>query len=264
VTLLAGQVFADTTLSFWNGDIAKNILNMAEGTHNPYREVNEWLNSMFYSFTGLEFVSDFVIRKLGSEMGYYMVSYLRDLFAGTLVYWITAGVWHIVIYRVYGKTLFVDKGRPFPTSETIVDQMTLAQASLFVYAALPILSEFLIESKLTKTYYYIDQIGGWGFYCLYFVIYLSIVEVGIYWVHRTLHTNKFLYKYIHALHHKYNKQVTMTPWCSIAFNPIDGILQVRVKVFPHCDWKLFLFLHRHRRMFSRCLLFQCIISHIFS
>jgi lathosterol oxidase len=210
---------------FWYGDVATNISNMQLGTHNPYREVNQWLNSIFFSFTRTDFIFDFVMKKLGPEAGYYMVSYLRDLVAGTIVYWVTAGLWHFVIYNVYGKSLFIDKGRPFPATETLVDQMSLAQASLFVYAGLPIFSEFLIESKLTKTYYYIDQIGGWGFYALYLVIYLSIVEVGIYWMHRTLHTNKFLYKYIHALHHKYNKQITMTPWCSIAFNPLDGILQ---------------------------------------
>lgn len=48
----------------------------------------------------------------------------------------------------------------------------------------------------------------------------------IYWMHRTLHTNKFLYKYVHALHHKYNSPETLSPWASIAFNPLDGILQV--------------------------------------
>lgn len=163
--------------------------------------------------------------KFGVEVGYYVASYIRDLFVGTIIYWLTAGIWHVVIYNVMGQKLFVEKGRPFPTRDTIIDQMQLAQASLFVYAALPILSEFLIESKLTKTYFYIDEVGGWGYYALYFVLYLSFVEVGIYWMHRTLHTNKFLYKYVHGLHHKYNKQVTMTPWASIAFNPLDGILQ---------------------------------------
>lgn len=48
----------------------------------------------------------------------------------------------------------------------------------------------------------------------------------IYWMHRTLHTNKFLYKYVHALHHKYNSAETLSPWASIAFNPLDGVLQV--------------------------------------
>ena len=36
---------------------------------------------------------------------------------------------------------------------------------------------------------------------------------------------KFLYKYVHGLHHKYNTSETMTPWCSIAFNPLDGMIQ---------------------------------------
>lgn len=55
-------------------------------------------------------------------------------------------------------------------------------------------------------------------------------------MHRTLHTNKFLYKYVHALHHKYNSADTLSPWASIAFNPLDGVLQVsesvRVVKFP--------------------------------
>jgi hypothetical protein len=62
-----------------------------------------------------------------------------------------------------------------------------------------------------------------------------IVGLQVYWMHRTLHENKFLYKYIHALHHKYNKPSTLSPWASVAFNPIDGILQVRWSAdHPHC------------------------------
>lgn len=223
--MLLVSTIADPTTNFWTGDVVKNILLKSSGSLNPYREFNELLNTLFYSGTRLEFISVYVIEKFGPEIGYYAASYIRDLFVGTIIYWLTAGVWHYVIYNVMGQKLFVEKGRPFPTRDTIIDQMQLAQASLFVYAALPILSEFLIESKLTKTYFYIDEVGGWGYYALYFVLYLSFVEVGIYWMHRTLHTNKFLYKYVHALHHKYNKQVTMTPWASIAFNPLDGILQ---------------------------------------
>jgi len=218
-------VQAQTTLSIWDSDVSANIAAMANGTHNPYRDFNQMINGIFFKYSNLEILSDLILEKCGPEAGYYLQSYVRDLFFGTMVYWVTAGVWHYFIYNLYGDKLFVSKGRPFPARETIIDQMQLAQFSLFVYAALPILSEYLIESKWTKTYYYIDQVGGWGMYAAYFVLYLTLVEIGIYWMHRTLHTNKFLYKYIHALHHKYNSQITMTPWASIAFNPLDGILQ---------------------------------------
>ena len=164
--------------------------------------------------------------KFGDVRGYYLSCYLRDFVLGSLVYWGTAALWHVIIYRVMGNKLFTDKKRDFPSFETISDQMRLAQSSLVLYAALPVLSEYLIESKLTKTYFYVEEVGGWGWYALYMAVYIVLVEIGIYWMHRTLHTNKFLYKYVHALHHKYNKASTLTPWASLAFNPLDGCLQV--------------------------------------
>mmetsp|Transcript_49043 Transcript_49043/g.83810 ORF Transcript_49043/g.83810 Transcript_49043/m.83810 type:complete len:139 (-) Transcript_49043:369-785(-) len=46
-------------------------------------------------------------------------------------------------------------------------------------------------------------------------------------MHRTLHENKFLYKHVHGLHHKYNMGhgKELSPWASVAFNPLDGVLQ---------------------------------------
>mmetsp|Transcript_38011 Transcript_38011/g.104550 ORF Transcript_38011/g.104550 Transcript_38011/m.104550 type:complete len:318 (+) Transcript_38011:27-980(+) len=214
-----------STTDFWFRNVADNIAAMKEGTYSPYREFNQWVNDLFYGYTNLNFVSDYLASKGGDDTGYYLQCYVRDLAAGTAVYWITAGLWHLFIYGIYGQKLFTGVGREFPTSATITDQMCLAQASLFLYAALPVFSEYLIESNFTKTYFFVDEIGGWGMYALNLFLYIVFVEFGIYWVHRILHENKFLYKYVHGLHHKYNKAVTLTPWASIAFNPIDGILQ---------------------------------------
>ena len=213
-------------LSFWDGDIATNIALMKEGSYNPYKEFNQFINSLFFNALQLNWVSDWALEKFGPETGYYVQCYIRDLAAGTAVYWGTAGTWHFLIYNVWAEQLFFSQGRQLPLWETFIDQMSLAQASIFLYAGLPIISEYIIENNLTKVYFYIDQVGGWPGYFFYLFLYIVFVEIGIYWVHRTLHTNKFLYKYIHGLHHKYNKASTMTPWCSIAFNPIDGLLQV--------------------------------------
>jgi lathosterol oxidase len=34
-----------------------------------------------------------------------------------------------------------------------------------------------------------------------------------------------MFKHIHALHHQYNKPETLSPWASVAFHPLDGLLQ---------------------------------------
>jgi hypothetical protein len=196
------------------------------GDLNPYKSFNQLINYWFFRILNLDTVHDYLITKFGEEGGYYASCYLRDLVTGFAVYWITAGLWHIYIYNLNGDSLFVKKGRPFPQASVIIDQMLLAQSSLFAYAGLPVFSEYLIEKKWTRTYFYLEEIGGWQCYVLYFFVYLALVDIGVYWVHRTLHENKFLYKYIHGLHHKYNKATTLTPWASIAFNPVDGLLQV--------------------------------------
>jgi hypothetical protein len=53
------------------------------------------------------------------------------------------------------------------------------QASMLMYAALPVLSEWLIENRLTLCYFYVDDIGGWAYYALFTALYLALVEVGV-------------------------------------------------------------------------------------
>lgn len=224
---------AAITAAIWGGDVASKIAAMNVGIYNPYREFNAGVNDLFFSSTGLSALSEWSYSQFGEVKGYYISTYLRDFLLGTLVYWATAGIWHLVIYRILGNSLFTSKKRAFPSKDTIIDQMCLAQSSLVVYAALPVLSELMIENKITRVYFYIYEVGGWGPYFLYFFLYIALVEIGIYWMHRTLHTNKFLYKYVHGLHHKYNNAVTLTPWASLAFNPIDGVLQVTIIIFSH-------------------------------
>lgn len=205
----------------FNSDYSDAINLMKHGKLNPFRDFNIWINNFVFPIEFLQYLASI----FGEEISYYIALYIRDIVAGTIVYWVTAGIWHYVIYNLKGKEIFTERNRPFPSTAVMIDQMILAQSSLFMYAGLPLLSEWLIENKLTRCYYFMDEIGGWVFGSIYLFLYITCVEIGIYWMHRTLHTNKFLYKYVHALHHKYNKASTLTPWASIAFNPLDGILQ---------------------------------------
>ena len=219
-------VAAIGTITLSESSSAEKIHNMKLGVYNPYREFNTWVNEIVFGFFHISFVPSLLKEKFGEDIGYYGSLYVRDFIGGTLLYWITNTIWHFLIYHLWVDELFTKKNKPLPKREVIIDQMLLSQSAILIYAGLPVVSELLIENNLTLTYFYIDQIGGWPYYFLFLAAYYTCVEIGIYWVHRTLHTNKFLYKYIHGLHHKYNKESTLTPWASIAFNPIDGIMQV--------------------------------------
>jgi lathosterol oxidase len=193
-----------------------------EGTPGKHlvKNFNCFINSFLFS---LDFAS-MILDVCGVSMGHYVLCYMRNFLAGVILYYGTAGVFHYFCY-IHPMSQEIFKDRIRPSGEIIWDQIKLAQASLFVYVALPVMSDYLIEEGFTKTYYTIDEIGGWYTYAFYLAAYMSLVEIGIYWMHRTLHTNKFLYKHVHLLHHKYKTPETLTPWASIAFNPIDGILQ---------------------------------------
>eukprot|EP00624_Nannochloropsis_granulata_P005834 evm.model.NODE_4170_length_6426_cov_20.221910.1 len=190
-------------------------------TGDPFCTFNDWVNAFFFS----DSTKAGAIERLGPAGAHYLLTYLRDLLAGSALYYVTAGLWHVYIYQLYGDYFFTQQGFEKPSAATIKDQIQLAQASMFLYAALPVLAEWFVEKGWTLCYYNIEDIGGWPYYLAFTLLYMSMVEVGVYWMHRTLHENKTLYKYIHGLHHKYNKPSTLSPWASVAFNPIDGILQ---------------------------------------
>ena len=187
---------------------------------NPCRNFNAWVNSFFF---GNNFVSP-MIQTVGIEWTHYILCYLRNFIGAMLVYYGTGAIFHYFCYvHPMSKEIFKDRVRP--SSETIWHQIKLSQRSMFCYVLLPAIDEFLIESGLTRTYYTIEEIGGWPKHIATMIIYFAFVEIGIYWMHRTLHTNKWLYKNVHMCHHQYKKAETLTPWASIAFNPIDGMLQ---------------------------------------
>ena len=195
---------------------------MMEGKplEHPCRNFNAYVNSYFFS----PGVAAFVSQRTGLKAAHYLLCYLRNFVGAMIVYY---GVGLLFHYHCYihprAKRIFAE--RPMPTSEVIWDQIGLAQKSMFLYVVYTTVDEFLIEEGYTQIYSTIDEIGGWFNYIFFTAIYFACVEIGIYWMHRTLHTNKFLYKHIHLRHHKYKTPETLTPWASIAFHPLDGILQ---------------------------------------
>lgn len=98
-----------------------------------------------------------------------------------------------------------------PTRKAMLLQIKVAMKAMPWYCALPTISEYMIEHGWTKCFPRISNVGFAEYLC-YMAVYLIIVEFGIYWMHRELHDIKPLYKYLHATHHIYNKQNTLSPF----------------------------------------------------
>lgn len=90
-------------------------------------------------------------------------------------------------------------------------QIWVTMKAMPVYTGLPTLSEYMIERGWTKCFARIEDVG-WLTYVGLVIAYLAVVEFGIYWMHRELHDIKPLYKHLHATHHIYNKQNTLSPF----------------------------------------------------
>jgi lathosterol oxidase len=168
-----------------------------------------------------------------------MLCYLRNFLGAMIVYYGTAGIFHYFIY-IHPQNEEIFKNRERPTAEMMWGQIKVSQTAMAIYVLLPVIDEWLIEQGYTKAYFTVEEIGGWPHHIAAMLLYFACVEISIYWVHRTLHTNKWLYNNIHKPHHIYNRPETLTPWASIAFHPLDGIAQaspyVGVMSFVPCHY----------------------------
>ncbi|KAJ4794338.1 Delta(7)-sterol-C5(6)-desaturase [Rhynchospora pubera] len=156
------------------------------------------------------------------RLPHFFQSWLRNYLGGTLVYFLSGFLWCLVIYY-WKRNVYVPKDA-IPTNHAMYLQIIVAMKAMPWYSALPSISEYMIESGWTRSFATIGEVG-WPMYFVYLAVYLVIVEFGIYWMHRELHDIKPLYKWLHATHHIYNKQNTLSPFAGLAFHPLDGILQ---------------------------------------
>ncbi|KAJ6936205.1 hypothetical protein NC652_011060 [Populus alba x Populus x berolinensis] len=148
---------------------------------------------------------------------HFLQTWLRNYIAGTLLYFISGFLWCFYIYYLK-RNVYVPKDT-IPSNRAMLLQIYVAMKAMPWYTLLPTVSEYMIENGWTKCFSSISEIG-WFAYIIYFLIYLVIVEFGIYWMHRELHDIKPLYKYLHATHHIYNKQNTLSPFAGKFYNAL--------------------------------------------
>ncbi|CAD5321870.1 unnamed protein product [Arabidopsis thaliana] len=178
------------------------------------------------SFYNRMVLSHLLPVNLWEPLPHFLQTWLRNYLAGNILYFISGFLWCFYIYYLK-LNVYVPK-ESIPTRKAMLLQIYVAMKVMPWYTLLPAVSEYMIEHGWTKCYSTLDHFN-WFLCFLYIALYLVLVEFMIYWVHKELHDIKFLYKHLHATHHMYNKQNTLSPFAGLAFHPLDGILQA----IPH-------------------------------
>lgn len=140
----------------------------------------------------------------------------------SIIYYGLGAVWVYYTHFTFGWFFFRESGIPSLRDEW--EQIAVATKALPLYALLPVLTEWCIESGWTRSYSRVSDVGL-ARYVLYFALHMLGVEYGVYWAHRLLHDIRVGYRKLHYIHHKYNKDNTMSPFAGLAFDALDGILQ---------------------------------------
>jgi Delta7-sterol 5-desaturase len=145
-------------------------------------------------------------------------SYLRNLIGGILFYLICGGLWSVSVYSL----LRVKEAPSAAIQQKAIYEALLAMP---IYVLLPTLTEYLIENGMTRAYDFSTSSFSLSEMLTHTLLFMASTEVMVYWVHRLLHDVPLFFKYLHHTHHLYNRTESLSPWASVAFNPIDGLLQ---------------------------------------
>lgn len=159
-----------------------------------------------------------LLLKAGEVLSYWLVAGSSILQSPASVYALALKllIAHIFILK------HVDSGAGgIPRKEPILKQIYVTMQAMPLYTLLPTLSEYMVERGWTRSYARVGEVGLLK-YLLFFALYMVIVEFGIYWMHRGLHDVRPLYKSLHATHHIYNKQDTLSPFAGICFMCLVG------------------------------------------
>ena len=213
LSAFADGPLADAASWAWDS-LDRDIATMPEGLR-PFAESNDWKNALVLPVS------------VRDQMPRVLASWLRNLVAGSALYYVLGLVWCALIYGCFRSRIFPKGG--VPTLSAQLAQIWVSQKALVMYTLMPTIGEWLAENGLSRCYYSIEEIGGIVPYLAWTALYLFLIEFCVYWVHRALHHP--LIKWLHADHHIYNTGDSLSPWAGLAFHPVDGMMQASPYVF---------------------------------
>jgi lathosterol oxidase len=141
---------------------------------------------------------------------------------GLLFYFLVSGLSYGLFF-VWGRDRFHPNYVPDPAANR--EAMKWGAIGVLGNAVLMLPFQILMAAGYSQVYYDVSD-HGWAWFAASSLLYVAFTETCIYWVHRSLHTVPFLYRHLHAIHHKWKAS---TSWVSMAFHPLDSFAQA----LPH-------------------------------
>lgn len=143
---------------------------------------------------------------------------------GTLLYFILSSLSYIYFF-IWKKTKFLPK---LNGNFIIMTDIKWSLINILFESLLVTILRMAIP-RYSFIYYNINDYG-YMYLILSIVIHMLFDETLTYWVHRVLHTNNFLYRHFHRIHHL---SIDVTPFSGFAFHPLDAFAQA-VPTFTSC------------------------------
>ena len=141
-----------------------------------------------------------------------------------LRYIIVAGLPYMWLY-VIGKNQFkrLKIQERHPERKQILKEIKYSMITLFIYSSGIWIFLYWLKNGYTKNYTDMNEFGLPYFVCSIFLM-IILHDTYSYWIHRMIH-HKWLFKYVHLLHHKFKNP---SPWSAFAFHPYESILTMGI------------------------------------
>jgi Delta7-sterol 5-desaturase len=167
----------------------------------------------------IESLKQFLLGFEGNEW-----SFAPYVFATLLLrYILFAGGSYLLLWLILRNKLKSRRIQPREVSRQQMGQEIFwSISSIVMNSLLGVIILKLYFAGHTQIYLHAADYGGYPYILLSLLIYLAVHDAYFYWMHRALHT-PFLFKHVHAIHHK---PLNPTPFAAFCFHPIEAILEM--------------------------------------
>lgn len=168
------------------------------------------------TIAGLDFTDP--VTFLVSLVLIFVIVYIR--------YLLLSGAYQWLVFKIFNKgtkerILFTPKDN----SQQIKRELRLSSYSAIIFSVVGMMLLVLWQLGFTQIYTDIHAFPLW-YIPVSVVVYLFIHDLYYYWLHKWMHTSKFLRKY-HMAHHQ---SVNTTAFTSFSFHPVESVFQAII--FP--------------------------------